>query len=138
MAMRIAAVGAAVGADHHAGGGLFGCEAGTDREAAADALGDRHDIGRFAIQLMGEQFAGAGNAALHFVQNQQQAMLVGQGAQARQELHARRADAAFALDRLHHEGANTVVDGRFGSGEIIKRHHLDQSGSGSKPLRSFS
>lgn len=88
-------------------------------------FGDRHDIGRDAIQLMGEQFAGAGNAALHFVQNQQQAMLVGQGAQARQELHARRADAAFALDRLHHEGANTVVDGRFGSGEIIKRHHLE-------------
>ena len=38
---RVAAIGRAVGADHHARRRLLGGEAGAEREAAADALGRR-------------------------------------------------------------------------------------------------
>ena len=41
-------------------------------DAAAQALGQRHDIGRHAGMLIGEPFAGAAAAALHFVEDQQQ------------------------------------------------------------------
>src|SRR3546814_15516822 len=44
---RIAAIGRPMGAEHHALGRFLGREAGTQREARADALGHRHDeIGR--------------------------------------------------------------------------------------------
>src|SRR6478609_7932955 len=43
---RIAAISRAVGAERHAAGGLFRRQARTEWEAAADALGDRHDVGR--------------------------------------------------------------------------------------------
>ena len=122
---RIAAIGAAVHADHHAGGSLFGGQAGTHREAAANALGNRHDIGRDTIKFMGKQLAGARDAALHFVQNQQDAVLVSQIAQAFEKFRAGRADAAFALDRLHHETGHPVVDGGLGCGQIVERDHLE-------------
>src|SRR3546814_6301954 len=61
-----------MGAEHHALGRFLGREAGTQREARADALGHRHDVGRQAILLMGEEGAGTGIAALHLVQDQQQ------------------------------------------------------------------
>ena len=73
---RIAAIGRAVRADDHALGRFLGRKAGTERESAADALGRRQDIGRDAIMLIGPHFAGAAVAALDFVKNQQQAMLV--------------------------------------------------------------
>ena len=70
---------------------LLGGQAGAQREAAADALGDRHDVGRDAGPFMGEELAGAADAALHFVEHQQQAMLVAELAQGAQEFMRHRA-----------------------------------------------
>ena len=75
---RIAAIGRAVGADHHPRRGLLGREAGAEREAAADALGRGHDVGRDAIMLVGVERAGARDAALHLVEHQHQVVLVAQ------------------------------------------------------------
>ena len=42
-------------------------------DAAAQRLGQRHDVGRDAEVLIGEPLAGAAAAGLHFVEDQQQA-----------------------------------------------------------------
>ncbi len=86
---RVAAIGRAVGADDHALRGMFGREARADREAAADALGDRHDVGGHAEMLVGEQLPGPRDAALDLVEDQQRAVLVGEVAQALEELDRR-------------------------------------------------
>ena len=70
-----------MGAGHHALGGLLGGQHCPEREAAADALGHRHHVGRNAGPLVGEQLAGAAHAGLHLVEHQQQAVLVAQLAQ---------------------------------------------------------
>ena len=55
----------------------LGGQAGADREAAAERLGRGQDIGGDAGPLMGEQLAGAAHAALHLVEHEDQAELVG-------------------------------------------------------------
>ena len=76
---RIAAEGRAVAAHHHALRGLARGEAGAHREAAADALGDRHDVGRRSpARSPREEGAGAADARLHLVEDEQQAVLVAQ------------------------------------------------------------
>ena len=71
-----------------------------DRQARAQALGQRHDVGLHAPVLAGEHAAGAADARLHFVEDQQDAVLVAQRAQAGEEAVGRHDVAAFALDRL--------------------------------------
>ena len=44
-AERVAAIGGAVGSRRHAARGLFGSQKRADGIAAADALGDHHDVG---------------------------------------------------------------------------------------------
>ena len=73
----------------HALGSLRGRKTGAERKAAADALGDRHDIRRDADLLIGKEPAGAAHAGLHFVEHQQQTVLVAQLAQAAQKLRLR-------------------------------------------------
>ena len=45
------------------------CQTRAHRETAADAFGDCHDIRRHAGPFMGEEFSGAADAGLHFVEN---------------------------------------------------------------------
>ncbi len=78
---RIAAEGRAVRAGRHAFGRFRRGEARADREAAAERLGQRHHIRRHADALIGEQLAGAAHAGLHFVEDQQEAVLVAEFAQ---------------------------------------------------------
>ncbi len=80
-----------------------GRKTGADREAAAERFRQRHDVGRNAAALIAEQFAGAAEAGLHFVEHQHQAVLVAQLAQRTQEFPRHDAHAAFALDRLDHD-----------------------------------
>ena len=55
-------------------------EAGTDGEAVSERLGDSHDIGRDARPFMGEEPPGAPHAALHLVEDEHEAGLVGERA----------------------------------------------------------
>src|SRR3546814_5913334 len=78
---RIATIGRTMGTEHHAARRLFGREARAEREAAADPLRARHDVGCQAILLMGIEGAGARDAALDFVEDQHQVALVADIAQ---------------------------------------------------------
>jgi hypothetical protein len=100
---RIAAVGIAVGAAlplrHQASLG----DHRPDRQSRAQALRQRHDVRRHAPVLAREHAPAAADAGLHFVEDQQDAVLVAQRAQARQEAIGRHHVAALALDRFHQD-----------------------------------
>ena len=75
-------------------------QAGTDGDAVAQRLRQRHDIGRDARMLMTEPGAGAAQPGLDLVEHQQPAVPVAQGPQPPQVFGAGRTNAAFALYRL--------------------------------------
>ncbi len=122
---RIAAEGRAVRARGHALGRRFGGQTRADRKAAADALGDRHDVGLDARPLIGEQLADAADAGLHLVEDQHQLVLVGELAQAAQKTALRHPHAAFALDRLDDDRAGLRPDGFLHGVEIAERHPVE-------------
>ena len=78
-----------------AGGNLFRRQQGPAGDAAAQGFGQRHDVGLHAKMLIGKPIARAAAAGLHFVEDQQQAVLVGQFSQPCQK--ARRAESARPL-----------------------------------------
>jgi hypothetical protein len=89
-------------------------QAGAHREAAADALGHRHDVGLGGSRpFMRPDLAGPAGAALHLVIDQQQAVLVTQLAQTAQADIGNGAHAALALDRLDQNGGGFFSDRRF-------------------------
>ena len=71
-----------------------------DGKPAADALGDRHDVRRDAGPFIGEQPAGAADAALDLVEEKQDALGVADRPQLLQEGVRNHANAAFALNGL--------------------------------------
>ncbi|MNS92713.1 hypothetical protein D3C72_1268570 [compost metagenome] len=108
---RVAAVGGAVGADGQRLRQFIRGQHGADRVAVAQGLGGRQDVRRDAVAHVGEQRASAAHAALDFVENQQGARLVAQGAQLLEELRIARHHAAFALYRLDDHCAHVIADG---------------------------
>ena len=80
---RIAAERGGVHAGPQAGGDFGGGQQRAAGDAAAKRLGQRHDVGRDAEVLIGEPVARAAAAGLHFVEDQQQPVLVGDLPQAR-------------------------------------------------------
>src|SRR3972149_3870943 len=59
-------------------------QARTQGEAPADALGRGHDVGLHPGPLVGKQLAGAADAGLNLVEDEQQAMLVAKRAEVAQ------------------------------------------------------
>src|SRR3546814_3838477 len=81
------------------------------REAAAEPLGRGQDVGRHLRPFVRPQLAAAAHAALHLVEDQQQAELVGDLAQRPQVVGAGRVHAALALHRLDQDRRGVVGDG---------------------------
>ena len=75
-----------------------------ERNAAAEPFGEHHDVRRDARVLESEELAGAADPGLDLVEDQQDAVLGRQSAQAAQELVRRDEHAGLALDRLQHHG----------------------------------
>ena len=73
---RVAAEGAAVAARPEQGRRPAGRDAGADREAVAQALGHRHDVGGDALGHMHQPAAGAAHPGLHLVHPEQCAVRV--------------------------------------------------------------
>ena len=122
---RIAAEGRAVGAGRHAVGGLGGGQHRADREARAETLGQRHDVGRDAELLVAEHLAEPADAGLHLVEGEQQALLVAERAEVAEELRRRHADTALALQRLDHDAGGLGRDGALDRGDVAERNLVE-------------
>ena len=136
-AERIAAIGRAMRARRHALGRFGGGETRAERKAAADPLGDRHDVGRDAQPIISEQLAGAPNAGLDFVEDQKQAVLVAQFAQAAQEFRRQHAHAALALHRLDQDGGGLMRDRRFHQLQIAGGNGIEPVDLGAEAFEIF-
>ena len=110
----------AMRAGGHALGRFRGRQARADREAAAKRLGQRHDVGFDAGVLIGEQIAGAADAGLHFVENQQQAVIVAKLAQRAQEIVRHDAHATLAHHRLDDDCSGFRCNGFLDGVEIVE------------------
>ena len=71
--------------------------------------------------LIGEHLAGASQARLHFVYDQQNAVPVADFADAREVVVGRDLDAAFALNGFQNDGGSFVGDERFNGGGVVER-----------------
>ena len=92
------------------------------RKAAADALAERHRVRRHAVVLPGEPVAGAADAGLDLVEDQERAVLAAELAQAGEVAGRRDVDAALALHRLDDERGRRAVDRGARGVEIAERH----------------
>lgn len=79
-----------------------------ERHAVGKALGGGENVRFDATVFQRKQLAGTGKAGLHFVGDQQNAVLVAQGAQRFQVIRRGDVEAAFALYRLDHDGRRAV------------------------------
>jgi hypothetical protein len=86
---RIAAEGGTVVARLEHAGGAAGREAGADRHAGAEPLGQGHDVGKDTGMLVGKPYPGAADAALDLVDHEQPVLLVADLAQRRMKYCAR-------------------------------------------------
>ena len=77
------------------------CHHRANRQAGAQTFGERHDVRRHPPVFTGKHLAGTAHARLHFVEDQQDAVLVTQCAQAGKETIGCYQVAAFALDRFN-------------------------------------
>ena len=100
----------------------LGARAGdTERQPRRDPFGDGDDVGLQAEVLRGEHPAGPAHAGLHFVDDEQDAVLRRQLAQPLQERRRRDEVAALALDGLDDDGRDFV-----GRDEVREELILDE------------
>jgi hypothetical protein len=126
-----------VGTCSHAGCSLLSGKTGTNRESAAEALGDGHDVRRDAGPFMGKEPAGAAHAALHFIKQQKDAVLITELADRPQLFRRQRPDAAFALHRLDQDAGSGFVDGCFQCLMVAESNLLETRHARLKSLKIF-
>ena len=128
---RVAAEGGAMRAELHRLRDLGAGQHRTDREPAAQRLGQRHDVGHHAILPVREQRAGAAHAGLDLVQHQQCAVVVAQLAHRAQEAGRSRHHPALALHRFqHHRGHVAAGHGDLELGHIVEIDVAEAAGQG--------
>ena len=88
--------------------------------------------------LVGKPLAGPPAAALHFVEHQQQIVLIGQFAQALQKSIRRNADAAFALHRLDQDRARLAINELANGVQIAIRRVHETGQAAGRSLRDIS
>ena len=79
-----------------------------ERQARRDALGDRDHVGLDTEVLDREHLPGAPHPRLHFIGDQQDAVLLGDLAQAMMKLRLGHDVAALALDRLDDDAGDFI------------------------------
>ena len=117
-----------MGASHHALRGPLGRQARTDRKAAAERLGDRHDVGRNPFPFVCKQLAGAAHPCLHLVIDEEQIELVGNLAQSFEIARRRGAHPALTLDRLDKDRRRLLADRgahlvQIAKGDVVEALH---------------
>ena len=107
-------------ARRHSLGGLGGGKAGTNRKAAAQSLGQRHNVRRYPGALIGKKLARAPHAALNLVEDEEQAALVTESPQRLEELRWSHSHAALALNGLDQDGGGRFAHRGLGRGKIAE------------------
>src|ERR1700730_4133155 len=107
---------------------------GAERKSAADALGDRHDVGRDAKEFVSEELAGAADSGLHLVEYQKETMLVAKLAQSPEEAWRRGTDPALALNRFGQDGAGLRTDCGLRRLDIAEGNRVEALDSGTEAL----
>src|SRR5258708_19184587 len=102
----------------------FGGENGAERKTGGERLGNQHDVRFRGKLLIGKEAAGAAEAALNLVGDEEGAVLGGEGASAIPESLADRIDAAFTLDCFQEDSADGIVEFRVEIGEVIEPHEF--------------
>lgn len=118
----VAAVGGAMATGAEEAGVLLSDPEGADGEAAAHAFGPRDGVG---LESRGDgivavEVACSSEAALDFIEKEEEVVFLSEGGEAFQELLRGDVDSAFALDGFDEEGDGFVVEGRFDGLEIIE------------------
>ena len=120
---RRAGVGAAEAAGQRGVHQLGAAGDGGEREAAAKALGHADQVRHHAGMLDREHFAGAGEAGLDFVGDEQDAVLFAQLLQFAQEFVGGDIEPALALHRLDDDRRRPAPDRRPTVNSVIEARH---------------
>ena len=132
---RIAAEGAAVVAGVEEAEDLARAEHGGDGiEAAGERLADDEHVGLDALVLVGEELAGAAEAGLDLVGDEQDAVLLADGGGVFEEAVGRHEDAGLALDGLDEEGGGVGRDGGAQGGGIAEGDDLEAGREGAEAV----
>jgi hypothetical protein len=107
------------------GGVIRAGDAGADRQAPAEPLGQGHHVRPHGRVLPRPHRAGAAHAALHLVEDQQRPGAVAGLARGGQHLVAQRVNPALALHRLEQHRRGGVADRGVERGRIVARHHRE-------------
>ena len=101
---------------------LAACEHCTHRYAAGNTFGQAHEIWRQAELIAGEETAGAAEAGLYFVDDEQRPALAAQAPGAGEKIGLCRAHAALTLDRFEDHGGGALIHRRVQFFAVIERH----------------
>ena len=109
--------------------------ADTGSNPPPERLAEHEPVGLHAVVVAREQLAGAAEAGLHLVGDEQHVALAADP-RARGEIAGRRHDdAALALDRLDEERGGVRRDRALERRRVAERHQLKPGGNGPKPSR---
>ena len=108
-----------------------------ERQAAGQRFCDGHDIRQRLEFLIREISAGAAQAALNFVRDQRGVVLRRERPGAIPKSFADRENAAFALNRFNHNGADGVIEFRFEIADIVEADEFDAGNQRSEGLAIF-
>ena len=98
----------------------FAHENGPERQAAAEGLGERHEIGHNAHLLEDEEVPGAPEPRLNLVENEHRAHAVGRGARGSRVLFRQRDDSPFAEDRLQEDPGHLRRGGALEGRDVVR------------------
>src|ERR1700722_5840614 len=131
---RVAAEGGTVITLGEAGAAGAQSDAGPDREAAAQPLGQGQHIGPDALGLVREPGAGPADGALDLIEDEQRAGLVTGGASGAQVARGEGHHAAFAQGGLEEDGRHIGVDRGGQGGGVTERDEPHGQAEGTERL----
>src|SRR5215469_2668853 len=103
---------------------LLADQQSSKRQSAGNRFGDRDQIGLNSVMLVSEPAAGASEAALDFIGDQQRVVFFRELVRSLSELFADRTYSAFALQELEPDGANSGIEFPREVVNVIEIHEL--------------